>query len=107
MIKPFKKQIKGLPKICSDIVEIVNSSTGSIALTIMFYYFTFKQVGFSSIPIFIIEILTVWGIWGFHAYNKITSRNHVKKEAISIGLLIIVYVSIIFIFTYESTKQSL
>ncbi|MFQ0992208.1 hypothetical protein [Gilliamella apicola] len=107
MIKPIKEKIKGLPKICSDIVEIVNSSTGSIALTIMFYYFTFKQVGFSSIPIFIIEILTVWGIWGFHAYNKITSRNHVKKEAISIGLLIILYVSIIFIFTYESTKQSL
>ena len=81
MIKPFKEQIKGLPKICSDIVEIVNSSTGSIALTIMFYYFTFKQVGFSSIPIFIIEILTVWGIWGFHAYNKITSRNHEEKRS--------------------------
>lgn len=107
MKKTFKEQIKNAPQICTKIVEIVNSSTGSIALTIMFYYFMVKQAELRSITFFIIEIILVWGIWLFHAYNKISSQNLKKKEAISIGIIIIVYVGFIFIFTYKSIAQSL
>lgn len=107
MKKTFKEQIKMLPQICTKIVEIVNSSTGSIALTIMFYYFMVKQAELRSITLFIIEIILIWGIWLFHAYNEISSQNLKKKEAISIGIIIIVYVGFIFIFTYKSIAQSL
>jgi hypothetical protein len=105
MKKTFKEQIKKFPPICTKIVDIVNSSTGSIALTIMFYYMLVKDVGLNGIGMFIIEIITVWGIWGFHAYNEISSKNLEKKEAIPIVFIIIVYVSTIFIFTYKSITQ--
>lgn len=107
MSKPLKEQIKKIPPICTKIINIVNSSTGSIALTIMFYNMMVKEIGLNGIGIFIIEIITVWGIWGFHAYNEISSKKLEKKEAVSVGLIIIVYVSIIFIFTYKSITQSL
>ncbi|MCO6547537.1 MAG: hypothetical protein J6583_07150, partial [Gilliamella sp.] len=90
---------------CTKIVDIVNSSTGSIALTIMFYYMMVKDVGLNGIGMFIIEIITVWGIWGFHAYNEISSKNLEKKEAISIGLIIVLYVAVIFLFTLLSIKE--
>lgn len=105
MKKTFKEQITEFPPICTKIVEIVNSSTGSIALTIMFYYLMVEEVGLGGVALFIIEIITVWGIWIFHAYNEISSKNLAKKEAISIGLIIVVYVAMIFLFTLLSIKE--
>lgn len=102
MKKPFKEQIKEFPPICTMIVEIVNSSTGSIALTIMFYVMMFKNG-----MIFFIEIFVVWVIWGFHVYNKISSKKLDRKEIVSITLLIIVYIIILFLFTCFSIKEFL
>jgi len=105
----YKDGAKSFISVCSEIVELINSSTGFIAITIAYYFLLMNKTS-SAIDIIIFTIVNAvtWGIWFIHAYNRIKAKKLDKIDFIITLFLIITYVCLIFIFTYSNViTQSL
>lgn len=101
--KTYKNGAKSVISVCSDIVELINSSTGFIAITIAYYFLMMNKTSSAIyIIIFTIGIVMAWGIWFIHAYNRIKAKKLDKIDFIMTLFIIITYVCSIFIFTYSN-----